>query len=116
MTQETSDALKRLGVEDDDFYWQKLALCNDGEQSLQTNLFYDDYEESEAVAKMVDEICLSCPVMAICLKEGLANSEWGVWGGVYLVRGKQSPARNQHKTKKVWDRIKDRLIDDAVYG
>lgn len=114
-TLETSDSLKSLGVDDEDFYWQKLALCNDDEQQIEVSLFFEQYEESESVARMVDEMCLSCPVMAICLKEGHDNAEWGVWGGIYMVRGKSNAARNAHKTKKTWDRIKERLIEDAVF-
>lgn len=109
MTQET---LSVLGADAEDFIWQDLALCKDQD----TNLFFDDYENSASTAKIVDEMCLSCPVMTICLRAGIDNAEWGVWGGIYLVRGKVNKDRNAHKSKKVWDEIKERIIDESIYG
>lgn len=76
---------------------------------MDTNLFYDDYESDENVSRMIDEACLSCPVLAQCLQRGVDNSEWGVWGGTYLTSGKVDKNRNSHKTKETWARIKERI-------
>lgn len=87
--------------------WRDLALCAGGN----TNDHYDDYEADENVARMTDAKCLSCPVMAQCLQRGVENNEWGCWGGVYLVSGKPDKNRNAHKTKAVWDEIRDKIGD-----
>lgn len=99
-----------LGIDLDELEWTDLALCD----GMEINLFYDDYESDDNVAKMIDEACLSCPVMAQCLEEGIHNSEWGVWGGVYLTSGKVDKNRNSHKTKEVLARIKEK-IDGTVF-
>lgn len=113
MADDSTDAKKALGADREDFDWTDLALC----RGMDTNMFYDDYESSPGIAHAVDQMCLSCPIMEICLKQGIENGEWGVWGGVYLVRGKVSKERNAHKSKKDWDAIKNRLersnLDDA---
>lgn len=101
-----SDSLSELlGIDVDELEWTDLALCD----GMEINLFYDDYESDTNVATMVDEACLSCPVMAQCLQEGIHNSEWGVWGGMYLTGGKVDKNRNSHKTKEVYARIKEKL-------
>lgn len=66
------------------------------------------------VARAVDEGCLSCPVMAQCLQAGVENNEWGVWGAIFLVSGKPDKNRNKHKTKEVWDEIKERIGDSVL--
>jgi hypothetical protein len=71
--------------------------------------FYDNYEASETVANLTDQVCLSCPVMQECLRAGLDNSEWGVWGGIYLTSGKYEPNRNSHKSKEVWEKVRGRV-------
>lgn len=88
--------------EDDALSWYHLAVCN----GMETNWFYDDYEDDEVFAAVMDSICLSCPVRAICLREGIENKEYGLWGGVYLNNGKIDQARNAHKTNDIWEAIK----------
>ena len=100
-----SDVLSVLGIDVDELEWQDLSLCSE----MDTNLFYDDYETDDNVARMVDEVCLSCPVMAQCLERGIENGEWGVWGGIYLTSGKQDKNRNSHKTQEVWDQIREKI-------
>lgn len=99
---EMSTALAALGIDPETLEWQDLALCH----SVPTNMFFGEYESDEQVATTIDDMCLSCPVMKQCLTAGIENSEWGCWGGVYLVLGKRSEARNAHKTPEVWDKIK----------
>lgn len=97
-----------LGLNLDDLSWQDLASCRD----MPINWFYDDYEASEGFAKVIDEACLSCPVMKQCLEAGIENSEFGVWGCIYLNNGKPDTNRNAHKTKEVWKRIEKRIKND----
>ena len=104
------DALSALGIDLEELQWQDLALC----EGMSTNMFYDDYESDVGVARVVDEACLSCPVMAQCLDRGVENSEWGVWGGIYLSSGKPDMNRNAHKTQQVWDQIKERVSDSVL--
>lgn len=100
-----SDVESVLGVDLDDLEWQDLAVC----QGVKTNKFYDDYESDVQTAYMVDQMCLSCPVMSACLSHGMDNSEWGVWGGIYLTSGKNDTNKNSHKSPEVWNEIKERI-------
>ena len=102
-----SDVLSELGLDPEELEWTHLALC----KTMPTNLFYDEYESDVQVAKIVDEACLSCPVMAQCLERGIDNGEWGVWGGIYLVSGKTDKNRNSHKTAEVWETIRERISE-----
>ena len=105
LTHATYDVLQELGIDADSLTWRDLAICNGWE----TNMFYDHYESDEQVAKLVDDACLSCPVMAQCLQTGLDDGEWGVWGGLYLTSGKVDKNRNSHKTFDIWQGIRDKV-------
>lgn len=105
MFEGTPSVLDVLGLDADELEWQDLSLC----ANMDTNLFYDQYESSSSTAKMVDDICLSCPVMKQCLEKATDDGEWGVWGGIYLTSGKADKNRNSHKTEKVWLQIKERI-------
>ena len=102
-----------LGIDPGDVRWEDLALCasmapapgTDGEGDL----FFEKYETSPSTAKMVDELCLSCPVMKQCLQSGIDDKLTGVRGGIYLTDGKRNIKRNAHKTEAVWNQIKERL-------
>ena len=74
------------------------ALC----LNMDTNLFFDTYEEDKEVAKKVDLLCIKCPAQRQCLAYGVSNEEWGVWGGVYLENGKISREFNKHRSKADW--------------
>lgn len=100
-----SSVPSELGLDLDELEWQDLALC----RGMETNLFYDEYEAKESVAKAVDEACLSCPVFAQCLRAGVENGEWGVWGATFLVSGKADKNKNSHKTPEVWEAIRERI-------
>lgn len=94
-----------LGIDLEELEWSDLSLC----AGMPTNMFYDDYESDEQVAKIVDQACLSCPVMAQCLQRGIDNNEWGVWGGIYLTSGKPDTNRNAHKTQDIWELVRERI-------
>lgn len=89
-------------LEDDDLEWYHISVC----QGMDTNYFYDDYESDPLFAKVMDSICLSCPVRTMCLREGVDNNEYGLWGGVFLNNGKTDKSRNAHKTDEVWEQIR----------
>lgn len=105
LTPRTLDVQSELGVDPDDLEWKDLAVCF----GTDTNCFYDYYESDEMMAKTIDSMCLSCPIMKQCLQMGMENSEWGVWGGIYLTSGRPDENKNSHKTQEVWDAIRDRI-------
>lgn len=88
--------------EDDDLQWYHLSIC----QGMTTNWFYDDYENDAVFAHIMDGICFSCPVRSHCLRWGVENEETGLWGGVYLNKGKTDTARNAHKSEEDWEIIR----------
>lgn len=91
--------------EETDKDWYEFALC----QNMSIRWFYEDYENDPVFAKVMDGICLTCPVRALCLREGVENGEDGLWGGVYLYKGATDEAKNAHKTPEVWNRIRENL-------
>jgi hypothetical protein len=97
-----SSILNDLGLDKDEFDWFDLAIC----RGMDTNLFFDKYETDINIAKNIDEACMSCPVAKICFQTGVNNSEYGVWGGVYLSAGSVDNSKNVHKTAEVWKRIR----------
>lgn len=102
--------------DNEDIEWYHLAICqgmNDRPKpkpgqprKKYVDKFYEGYEDDPVFAANMDSICLSCPVRAMCLREGIENNEYGLWGGVYLTNGKMDPARNAHKTDDIWEQIR----------
>lgn len=78
--------------------WKDDASC----LSLETNLFFEKYEEDSNLRLAIDSMCSSCPVSRKCFSVGISGKEWGVWGGVYLESGEISREFNNHKTKTDW--------------
>lgn len=78
--------------------WKDDASC----LGLETNIFFDKYEEDLNLRIAIDSICSSCPVSKKCFAVGVSGKEWGVWGGVYLESGEISREFNNHKTKTDW--------------
>lgn len=101
--------LEQLGIHGD-FDWQDMAMCGKSDLIPNHDLFFDAYEEDPEIAKVVDEFCLSCPVMKQCSNFGFENKETGVWGAIYLIDGKQDKERNAHKTYDIWKRIQERHV------
>ena len=81
-----------------DHEWIVKAKC----RSMDRELFFDKYEEDQDLAKVVDNICLTCPVISDCFTHGTTNEEWGVWGGIYLENGEISREFSKHRTKEKW--------------
>lgn len=101
-----SNILNNLGVDVEDFDWWHIAVC----RGMDTNLFYDKYENDINIAKGIDEACMSCPVMKMCYQSGVDNSEYGVWGGVYLSSGEIDKSKNLHKTADTWKRLRSKGV------
>lgn len=78
--------------------WKDDGAC----VGIDSNLFFDTYEENQSIAKSIDKMCQTCPVRKTCFAVGVSNKEWGVWGGVYLKDGKIDKEFNHHKTKREW--------------
>ena len=102
-----SSVLEILGIDPEELEWYNLAMC----KGLDREDFYDNYESNETVAKITDQVCLSCPVLKECLTRGIENGEHGVWGGIFLTNGRPDMARNAHKTEEVWEELKERIGD-----
>lgn len=83
--------------------WYHLSVC----QGMDTEYFYDRYEGDTTVAETMDGICMSCPVRRLCLKEGVDNKEYGLWGGWFLYAGRVDEQRNAHKTDAVIEMLGD---------
>jgi hypothetical protein len=77
--------------------WQNDAKCF----GMDTDFFYDKYEEDSDLAACIDELCQGCPVRRECFSHGINNKEWGVWGGVYLKEG-SIDYREYNQHKKNW--------------
>jgi len=78
--------------------WRDKAEC----LGMDTNIFFDKYEEDQSFAKSVDSMCKRCPVRKTCFAWGISQKEWGVWGGVYLKDGKRDREFNAHKSSEDW--------------
>lgn len=77
--------------------WKKLGLCASGK--FDPDWWFDGYNDVNT-ARIVDDICRSCPVRLQCLEEGLENKDYGCWGGVFLDNGKPDKGKNAHKSEK----------------
>lgn len=78
--------------------WKDNSAC----LNLDTNLFFEKYEDNVDIRPKIDSICNNCPVSKKCFAVGVSAKEWGVWGGVYLENGSISKEFNNHKTKQDW--------------
>lgn len=81
--------------------WTKQAYC----LNMDSNLFFEKYEEQVDIRNAVDKLCMQCPVQRYCLAVGVTRQEWGVWGGVFLEKGKISKEMNNHKNNNEWFNI-----------
>lgn len=104
--------LDELGIDPDDLSWESLASCS----GMNPNMFFDDTDlkdpdsltySDEVTAQIVDQVCLSCPVAAVCYGLGVREERWGVWGGVYLTEGKIDAKLNRHKDDADWKHWRD---------
>ena len=78
--------------------WKDTGACFD----MDTNLFFDKYEDDELVRPIIDNLCQACPMQKTCFANGVSGKEWGVWGGIYLENGEISREFSKHRTKEKW--------------
>lgn len=88
--------------------WKDDAPCKD----LDTNLFFDKYEDDLELRPKMDSFCSECPLVRHCFAIGVSQKEWGVWGGVYLENGKISRDINKHRSKQDWANVWKVLTTD----
>jgi hypothetical protein len=88
--------------------WKSKASC----LNYDVNIFFDRYEEVEASRKAVEKICSDCPVAKICFATGISQKEYGIWGGVYLEKGKVSREFSRHRAKADWAETWKNLTTD----
>ena len=73
-------------------------------------LFFEGYESSVDTARLVDQMCMGCPVIKQCFDEGRSRNATGVHGGIYLLRGVPDKSRNSHKDSSDWDALWSLLL------
>ncbi len=91
--------------------WKDEAICKGDD----VELFFEKYEEDVEVRKEIDSLCSICPVARICFSVGVTQKAYGVWGGIYLDKGKTSREFNKHKTKEDWGKTWQYLTNDREY-
>ncbi len=80
----SNSLLDMLGLEVDTVDWWQLSKC----RNMDTDLFYDTAENNPVVyTNITKSLCYMCPVKMSCLKYGVENKEYGIWGGIYLNAG-----------------------------
>lgn len=61
------------------------GACN----GIDTDVFYPVQDTfTTAEEKVIERMCIDCPVMMACLEWGLAHERYGVWGGTTPARRK----------------------------
>jgi Transcription factor WhiB len=91
--------------------WKDEALCKGDD----VNLFFEKYEEDIEVRKDIDSLCSICPVARTCFAIGVSQKAYGVWGGIYLDKGKISKEFNKHRAKQDWADTWQYLTTDREY-
>ena len=88
--------------------WKDKGSC----VNYDVNLFFDKYEENEQLRPAIEQICSDCPVARTCFAVGISQKEYGVWGGVYLEKGKISREFGKHRKKADWAKTWKYLTTD----
>lgn len=88
--------------------WKDNGSC----LGLDTNLYFEKYEDDIEQRPITDGLCRQCPVAKTCFAVGVSGKEWGVWGGVYLETGEISREFNKHKSKQDWSETWSALTMD----
>lgn len=89
--------------------WKDKGSC----VNYDVNLFFDKYEENESLRPAIEQLCDGCPVMRTCFAVGISQKEYGVWGGVFLEKGKISREFSRHKSKADWAKTWKSLTTDG---
>jgi len=78
--------------------WKDQGSC----VNYDVNLFFDTYEENEKIRPAIEKLCSECPVARTCFAVGISQKEYGIWGGIYLEKGKISREFGKHRNKEDW--------------
>jgi hypothetical protein len=97
------NSFSHLGIDELDIKWYHLAACKE----MPIDWFYDQYETDKELAKQIDQVCLHCPVIKMCYKQGVLNKEKGVWGGIYMDLGRPDKQHNSHKEPDITKKLKN---------
>ena len=96
--------LSELGLDPETLKWEDLGACRNWPKTKDMlDVFFDRYEEDDAIAQATDSLCQGCPVIKQCYAYGVKNELVGVWGGVYLTDGEIDGKINRHKTDEDWN-------------
>lgn len=84
---------------------------------MDTELFFDKYEEDVLIRPAIDSLCMKCPVNKKCFAAAVSKGQnrrdqwktWGVFGGIYFKDGVIDKEFNNHKTKDDWYNIWESL-------
>ena len=88
--------------------WKSQGSC----VNYDVNLFFDKYEENEQLRPAIDKLCSECPIARTCFAVGISQKEYGVWGGIYLEKGKISREFGRHRSKEDWANTWKYLTND----
>lgn len=106
---DTVNLLELLGLDQESFVWQDLALCA---RLPEPDIFFEKYERDKTIARQADQMCFACPVMKQCAQYAMETKQRGVWGGVYWNgAGEPDKEMNAHKTDEDWATIRERMSE-----
>lgn len=97
---------REMSADKENVQWKDYALC----QHFPPDMWFEEYVADVRTAKVVDEICASCPVRKLCLQAGVEGGEYGVWGGLFLINGRPDPQKNEHKTPEQTKALRDGIV------
>ena len=100
-----NDILNELGVDEDDLNWQDLAYC----KTIDPKYFDRYYQDSPHLRPVVDDMCMSCPVLKECGIAAVTNRESYVWAATFFDNGVPVPEMNDHKTEDFKRRLRERI-------
>lgn len=99
-----------LNLDPDTVTWESFASCK-GLSDVDSELFYEVYENDVIMATNLDQVCVRCPVIKACHNAAVARKDWGLMGGFYKIDGKNDRVRNRHKSKEIKELLDSRLND-----
>lgn len=85
-------------------------------REVDAELFFIDTDDDPATAKMVKELCMSCPARLACFEYAVNNARFGIWGGT--TERERNSYRRKHGIPRPrisdWDDIAIEPTADAL--
>jgi hypothetical protein len=100
-----NEILNEFGIDEADVDWKDFAYC----KSIDPRYFDRFYQDTPKLRPIVDDLCLSCPVLKECGIAAVTNRESYVWAGTFFDNGVPVPEMNDHKTEEFKNRLKERI-------